>query len=190
MWPLPFAPLFPVRLQPPLADAEQVRDAVIAKLFEDLGKQGLDANHPFSAYGGKELEPAERVGAPCIKLCVTGRAPCAAARGAAASDCCWFLLHGVGRAPCLWGMPPSPRPRCSCLLRVLLRGAGSSCCLVPAGMRAATCLLRNRLPRPCPATCPALPRPLSTQRFSVCMVPSLTAALPSTRAAPPRPALL
>lgn len=39
-------------LQPPLADAESIRDAVIFKLFEDLSKQGLDANHPFAAYGG------------------------------------------------------------------------------------------------------------------------------------------
>lgn len=41
-------------LQPPLADAESVRDAVIARLFEDLGKQGLDAHHPFAAFGGDD----------------------------------------------------------------------------------------------------------------------------------------
>lgn len=40
-------------VQPPLSDAESVRDAVIAKLFEDLGRQGLDAHHPFGAYGGE-----------------------------------------------------------------------------------------------------------------------------------------
>ncbi len=41
-------------LQPPLADAESIRDNTIAKLFEDLSRQGLDANHPFAAYGGNE----------------------------------------------------------------------------------------------------------------------------------------
>ncbi len=41
----------PPALQPPLADAESVRDAVIARLFQDLGRQGLDAHHPFAAYG-------------------------------------------------------------------------------------------------------------------------------------------
>jgi exonuclease VII small subunit len=42
---------------PPLADAESIRDAVIAKLFEDLSRQGLDAHHPFAAYGGNEAAP-------------------------------------------------------------------------------------------------------------------------------------
>ena len=51
-------------LQPPLADAESIRDAVIAKLFEDLSKQGLDANHPFGAYGGSEAAEPSTSAAP------------------------------------------------------------------------------------------------------------------------------
>ncbi len=44
-------------LQPPLAEAEEQRDLLIARLFGDLGRQGLDANHPFTAYGDKEEAP-------------------------------------------------------------------------------------------------------------------------------------
>jgi hypothetical protein len=43
--------------QPPLADAEQLRDSLISRMFDDLGRQGLDANHPFAAYGDKEEAP-------------------------------------------------------------------------------------------------------------------------------------
>ena len=43
---------FAAWLQPPLEEAESVRDVIIGKLFEELGRQGLDAHHPFSAYGG------------------------------------------------------------------------------------------------------------------------------------------
>jgi hypothetical protein len=50
-WP-PFSPC----LQPPLADAEAVRDQIISRLFEQLGNQGLDAHHPFNAFGDKEEE--------------------------------------------------------------------------------------------------------------------------------------
>lgn len=44
-------------VQPPLAEAEEQRDLLIARLFGDLGRQGLDANHPFAAYGDKEEAP-------------------------------------------------------------------------------------------------------------------------------------
>jgi hypothetical protein len=60
----------PLLLQPPVSDAESVRDAVLGNLFEGLGKQGLDANHPFGAYGA---DGADKVGArpgPACAACL------------------------------------------------------------------------------------------------------------------------
>ena len=60
----------PLLLQPPVSDAESVRDAVLGNLFEGLGKQGLDANHPFGAYGA---DGPDKVGAcpgpACLPAC-------------------------------------------------------------------------------------------------------------------------
>lgn len=51
-----------------------MRDAVIARLFQDLGRQGLDAHHPFAAYGegaGSE-EQARKKGGGLRKLLSMG----------------------------------------------------------------------------------------------------------------------
>eukprot|EP00887_Chlorella_sp_A99_P002670 scaffold6.g2670.t1 len=45
------------RERPTREEAEGVRDAILAELFEDLGRQGLDPHHPLGAYG-REAGPS------------------------------------------------------------------------------------------------------------------------------------
>ncbi|KAL4428231.1 hypothetical protein ABPG75_002320 [Micractinium tetrahymenae] len=95
--------------QPPLADAESVRDAVIARLFQDLGRQGLDAHHPFAAYGegANGEEQARKKGGGLRRLLSIGsrKEKPAATRGGDLRDLVRQLIDEAKRIP-----PPPPMP--------------------------------------------------------------------------------